>query len=199
MPRPSFMNTDRRVKSLNRYFTPLGTIPSGEWVGQPVFQYKRANELRMPYRKQGDAATKWGRSEGGILLPNAQYEMGYQIGARAQFWVIARWFAAKEDAATWHEKFGHVIEFPRNGYWFCFQPLVEGYTPNEEWTKFIVSHVLDQIETPLGEHVDQVEKHYGAKEAATTKAMEDMIEDALVDHVPGARGGKVSYPLTAQG
>ncbi len=189
------MSIDRRVRKLNRFFVPLGTIPYGEYSGQSIFQYKRANELRMPYKKRGDAGSGWTASKGGILMPYTDYELGFQGAPKDDYWTIAKWLEAGCDEQDWTRQFPN-LGYPKHGYFTCFQPLKDGKTPDENFTAFIVDHIKYQMEMKPQEHYDQIQQHYERRERDNDRKIEDMLHDALHMNVPGKRGGLVSYPQT---
>lgn len=191
------MSIDRRVKKLSRLFEPLGKIPLafGELGGLPLFQYKRANELRILYRKKGDDGTEWVKTDGGLFMPFKDYELGYQApNPRDNYWMITKWLEPGDEAA-WNEKY-KIVGFPRLGYFTCYTPLREGYIPDEEWTKFMVDHIKFQMELRPDEHWDQIVHHYERRERENEKTIADMVDDCLHMNVPGKRGGLVSYPQT---
>lgn len=190
------MSIDRRIKKLNYLFEPLGLIPSGDWIGQPIFQYKRGHELRVIRRKAGGSG--WSTLASGLTVPTVQYELGYQTNPRDNRWVIVKWLEPGFTEDQWERKY-HNLGYPKSGYWTGFQPLEVGKNPDEEWTRFIVANIKNQMETSYQQHLEQVERFYGAADRNDRREIEDMIDDALVRHIPGKRGGGASYPLTRHG
>ncbi len=200
------MSIDRRVRKLSKLFEPLGKIPLayGELGGKPLFQYKRANELRILYRKKGEDGTDWVKTDAGLYMPLKDYELGYQApDPRDNYWLIAKWLEPG-DEATWNEKYKHV-GFPALGYFTCFQPFkdiqtpdgrIAAFTPTEEHTAFLVDHIKYQMEMKPAEHWEQIVKHYERKDRQMEITIQDMLDDALHMSVPGKRGGLVSYPQT---
>ncbi len=235
------MSTDRRVKALSRHFSEFGLIPEGRWAGQPIFQYRRGHELRIPTRKftpgSGKAhitpelvrevtrmramnvpepaitvfvnrefAAQTANFESGpmikvasgLFVPNtaAQFELGYQSHPHDQRWVIARWMQPDCTPEAWTEKYQGALEFPRDGYFFIFQPTKEGFTPTEDWTMWVVGTIKEQMSMNASQHLEKIEDQHAAEERSVDDSWGDYVDQTLVDHIPGVRGGTISVPAT---
>jgi len=160
-----------------------GTIPYGDEVGQPVYQFKRMRELKMPYQNGSEVVT----TASGLFVTQPKYEWRSQADPDDDRWCIAKW-NEPESHDEWLRKYAN-LEWQKHGYWHCWQPLESGKEPTEEWTRWIADHIIWQGSMSLREHVIKTIEGHKKREEEYKGKVRDITRDHFVNHVPGKRGG----------
>lgn len=185
--------TSGELFRLNEILAALGRIPYGEWVGQPVYQFKRGRELMNIHK-----TSETGLSASGLSFIEAKYKWSHQTSPDDNRWSIAKWippdFLGMTEAA-WKDKYPGLA-WPKHGYWLMFQPLKEGYTPTEEWAQWAVNHIDWQTNMDDHDRWNRMIEHYEKPDREMERICEELTHGETLYHVPGTRGGSYSVPAT---
>lgn len=203
------MLSKTELNKLNAIFgDKLGLIPPGyAESGQPRFQYKRMEDLTMLVLMGMDKQ----ESESGLINFMPRYERKEQMSGFSG-WCIARWLEpgwtspdldgafGEPDGdkkilspAEYLERFNALgdLGFEKDGWWMCFQPLREGYTPQEEWTRWAAEFIHQQANLGLRETYYMITDRRKRVEEAHCQEILDSLRDCWhkVPHLSGKRGG----------
>jgi hypothetical protein len=177
------MVSTEQIKKLNKILEVHGTIPYGDEVGKGIFQFKRATEIKLPHK----TGTKTILSPTGLSIVVPCYEMLHQMRPDDDRWVVVKWLNPTEE--EWDRKHESVVEWPRHGYYFIFQPLEAGKEPTQDWAEFFVDHIFYQKSLTPQQHLAKVVEQGEAPNKVYEKQVQDIARDHFVNHVPGKRGG----------
>lgn len=179
---------------LNDILKQHGTIPYGPNVGQGIFQFRRSGELKLAFR----TGEKTLETESGLAVVVPVFEWKLQLpDIPHETWCIAKWL--NPDEKEWDRQHESQLEWPKHGYFYCFQQLEIGKEPTEDWTKWVADHLHFQREMSLKEHVRNVMGMNQKKQDTADERTRDLVKECFVNHVPGARGGSyISFNAPAK-
>lgn len=185
------MLSPEEVNNLNEILAFHGRIPYGPYVGQGVFHLRKARDLVLPHK----TGTRIIALPSGIDLVIPVYEMISQLRPQdGDRWVIAKWTC--QDEQSWNKQHEGKVEWPKHGYLYCFLPLEPSRDPTEEQIRAFVDHIEYQKSLTPQEHLAKVIEQGEKPFEDYSQKVEDLMEEHFVNHVPGKRGGIVSYPDT---
>lgn len=173
----------------------LGCIPTGPFGGQPRYMFRQIRELLIPAKVE--------TSPGGIVLLNSEYHWVPQVDGRSRQWCVSKWMPAPS-RSEWEHRYGGTLGWPWGGYWYCFQPMKEGYEPTEDWAHWIANNIKAQeaegIESDISNLTitdraklkrahERVEAEAAERQEAYRKDVVEALRECWTDHVHGKRGG----------
>ena len=194
--------TPETLQRLNRILCDrTASIPYGEYSGQSMFQWKRSGELLALERIGTKEIEHWSVDHTQCYreqVPICEWRLQRPLYPVEQ-WCLARWTEPECSEDEWIEKFGKINAYPKDGYWFSVYPIDLGIDPTEEISARCADQILWQMELGYHKTLKLMRERREAKDQKQDQHIKDMIEDAIGYHVPGARGGSYSVPLTKQG
>lgn len=185
--------TPENLNHLNRILgDKMGTIPPGYRESGSRFRWMRTEDLLFLVRKGTNRVTR----EGSLLSTVEDIPVcDYVRQCKRDVWCLAKWIEPP-DPREWERLYGATLGYPKDGYWFMVQPLRPGAEPDEEFGQLCADQLHWQanldLQTTFNLIMDQEER----QERANKEKSDAMIDDLFVSHVPGARGGSYSAPLT---
>lgn len=177
-------------------------IAHGEEGGFASYQWQFSENLFFPFRK----GTEWDyqANEAGILIAVPVFELKKMVPWCHRQWILCR-FVPPPSETRWKNQFGSKVDYPRNGYYAPTNvELDSGISPwdcdsgSASITDILIKMAANDRAKTAAQLDSEGEAILAKREAALDQRRSDMIEDLLIPfpnspHVPGTRGGPISF------
>lgn len=169
---------DRLAQALGRTIT-----------GQPRYQWMRAESLFWNSQKQGWVARFLPHA--GIWAVGPEYRRRSFAELYGPCWTMAKWCPPPCSEQEWHARYLGALPYPAGGF---YRPIGEMQLPNakepdlDETLKAIWA-IRRDIERTFDELVEEGDKLMQAHHKEADRQIEGELDELILDHEPGARGG----------
>jgi len=173
----------------------LGCNPHGE----PLYKWFDTNKWEHWMRKLD--TSRLAQTPGGIYLMEPVYTKRLMCPALPDRWIIGHWHEP-EPEHIWRQIHGADQLWPARGYYvqtnfWCPEIGQEPtYSDNERFIMLARRHRSMTAQEDTNMHQEAMDKEEKAADAAVDAFLDDLLP--TFSHVPGIRGGNVSYPSTAK-
>lgn len=168
----------------------LGVTPYGD----PVFKWEWSEDLFWPAYATGGMSEQV--SPSGIVLMVREYKRDRMSHKLDHQWVITHWFPV-EVLYQWNENFPGA-DYPSRGYRIHTDfSMRRDQLPDLAQTEWLIGQIKHQRSQTFTEATNEFEAARDRADKARESAMRAEIRDsftALLNPIPGKRGGSVSFP-----
>lgn len=162
-------------QTLKRLNTRLADLRGRNPHGWPIYRWFHSSELTYPCRTS-----------------ERTYEHFRQLDDDQ--WVIAKW-EPSPSLEHWKAQFPDLGYQPQGQYYVTDMMLAPGMEPNDTLTDSIAGAIKINGTKSFRDFLDEIEGRREKRERSFQSKVEDFVDDACAayDHMPGTRGGHVSF------
>ena len=183
-------------------------IAHGETGGRAAYRWEFSENLFFPFRKEPPEYDYVADPATGIIAAHPVFELKPMCPFLHRQYVLCR-FMAPPDETTWKRTFGTKVAYPDRGYYAPTNvELDPGVSPwdcgpdtSETITDIVIKMATRDRARSVREWNAQAEEIEARQEREQDAKMNAILDDAtyipFVDnspHIPGKRGGSVSFP-----
>lgn len=195
------MTLKQREKALAKENRKLA-VAHGEVRGMPFYRWCWAEDLRYPSRVEG----KWDyrATESGIIQAVPVFQFRQMAPWLSKQYVLCVYLASPTEQ-EWKSRYGLLIDYPGPGYYAPTNiELDPGINPWDSDTGHVT--LTDMVTKMISLERQKTDADYKAEgediilrqEKAQESKLSDMIDDLTfafsnTDHIPGKRGGGISF------
>jgi len=165
--------------------------------GEPLYKWFDTNKWEHWMKSLFDK--KLVRGPSGLFIVEPVFKARLMCPALPDRWIIGHWHEPELSEFMWHQQFPDQL-YPSRGYYvqtnfWC--PEI-GQEPTYSDNERFISMVRRHRSLTAQEDTDIMQAAIDYEEKERDRQVRDCLDDILptFSHVPGIRGGNVSYPST---